>query len=187
MRISKMDDSRILTLLNEGDKDAYKQLFITYYSPLTEYASQFISDTDAEELVQELMLFMWEYRTAIVIEGSLKSYLFTAVRNRCLNAIRRQQYHTRVHNSIYEKLRDEFDAPDYYLVNELSEKISKAVDELPETYRETFALSRFGEQTNKQIAEQLGISIKTVEYRISQSLKILRLKLRDYLICSIFL
>lgn len=176
-----MDDSRILTLLNEGDKDAYKQLFITYYSPLTEYASQFISDADAEELVQELMLFIWEYHATIVIEGSLKSYLFTAVRNRCLNAIRRQQYHARVHSIIYEKLRDEFEDPDYYLVNELSEKINKAVNELPETYRETFALSRFGEQTNKQVAEQLGVSIKTVEYRISQSLKILRLKLRDYL------
>ncbi len=180
-----MEDSHIVTLLNEGDKEAYKQLFITYYSPLTEYATQFIADADAEELVQDMMLFIWEYRQSIVIESSLKSYLFTSVRNRCLNAIRRRQYHARIHSIIYEKLREEFEDPDYYLVNELSAEISKAVDELPDVYRETFTLSRFGELTNKQVAEHLGVSVKTVEYRISQSLKILRRKLRDYLITFI--
>ena len=71
--------------------------------------------------------------------------------------------------------------PVYYFVNELTENIQKAIENLPETYRETFAMSRFGEKTNVQIAEKLGISVKTVEYRISQALKILRLKLKDYL------
>ena len=53
-----MDDNNLITLLQQGDRNAYKQLFIKYYSPLCEYASQYISDDDSEELVQELMLFL---------------------------------------------------------------------------------------------------------------------------------
>ena len=176
-----MDDNNLITLLQQGDQDAYKQLFIKYYSPLCEYASQYISDDDSEELVQELMLFLWETRENLVIETSLKSYLFISTKHRCLNAIRKNLYHERIHNQIYEKIKDQFEDPDYYFVNELTENIQKAIENLPETYRKTFAMSRFGENTNVQIAQKLGVSVKTVEYRISQALKILRLKLKDYL------
>ena len=181
LNVKGMDDNNLITLLQQGDRNAYKQLFIKYYSPLCEYASQYISDDDSEELVQELMLFLWETRENLVIETSLKSYLFISTKHRCLNAIRKNQYHERIHNQIYEKIKDQFEDPDYYFVNELTENIQKAIENLPETYRETFAMSRFGEKTNVQIAEKLGISVKTVEYRISQALKILRFKLKDYL------
>ena len=181
LNVKGMDDNNLITLLQQGDRNAYKQLFIKYYSPLCEYASQYISDDDSEELVQELMLFLWETRENLVIETSLKSYLFISTKHRCLNAIRKNQYHERIHNQIYEKIKDQFEDPDYYFVNELTENIQKAIENLPETSRETFAMSRFGEKTNVQIAEKLGISVKTVEYRISQALKILRFKLKDYL------
>lgn len=176
-----IDDVSLVVSLQKGDENAYRQLFVKYYSPLCEYASQYISDDDSEELVQELMLFIWEARENLVIETSLKSYLFISTKHRCLNAIRKNQYHERIHNQIYEKIKDQFEDPDYYFVNELAENIRKAIENLPDTYRETFILSRFGERTNMQIAERLGISIKTVEYRISQALKILRHRLKDYL------
>ena len=182
-----MDENNLIILLQQGDRNAYKQLFIKYYSPLCEYASQYISDDDSEELVQELMLFLWETRENLVIETSLKSYLFISTKHRCLNAIKRQLYHERVHSLIYDKIKDQFENPDTYFVNELTENITKAIEELPENYRETFKLSRFGEQSNLQIAEALGVSIKTVEYRITQSLKILRVKLKDYLPFIMFL
>ena len=182
-----MDENNLTILLQQGDRNAYKQLFIKYYSPLCEYASQYISDDDSEELVQELMLFLWETRENLVIETSLKSYLFISTKHRCLNAIKRQLYHERVHSLIYDKIKDQFENPDTYFVNELTENITKAIEELPENYRETFKLSRFGEQSNPQIAEALGVSIKTVEYRITQSLKILRVKLKDYLPFIMFL
>ncbi len=176
-----MNDPGLLALLEAGNKDAFKQLFVKYYSPLSEYACHFIPDDDAEELVQELMLFIWENRENLIIESSLKSYLFTAVRYRCLNAIKRNQYHQRIHGVIYEKIKDQFEDPDYYVVNELAENIEKAINELPDVFRETFYRSRFGDNTNVQIAAELGVSVKTVEYRIKQSLKILRIKLKDYL------
>ena len=105
LNVKGMDDNNLITLLQQGDRNAYKQLFIKYSSPLCEYASQYISDDDSEELVQELMLFLWETRENLVIETSLKSYLFISTKHRCLNAIRKNQYHERIHNQIYEKIK----------------------------------------------------------------------------------
>ncbi|MDR3140219.1 MAG: RNA polymerase sigma-70 factor [Tannerellaceae bacterium] len=175
-------EQNLFLQLQYGEEKAYKELFLMYYSPLCEYASRYIRDEEAEELVQDLMLYLWEAREEIVIEASLKSYLFTAVKNRCLNAIKRNVCHEQAREQLSEKLKDQFDDPDYYLFNELSERIEKSVRELPDNYRETFEMSRFGMLSNAQIAQRLNISIKTIEYRISQSLKILRTKLKDYLL-----
>ncbi len=182
-----MDDFLLLQGIQKGDSGAYKEMFYKFYSPLCEFASQFISDSEAEELVQDLMLYIWESRKELTIESSLKSYLFVAVRNRSYNAIRSQQYKKKVHSALYEKLKEQFEDPDYYMIDELASKIQNAIKELPDNYRETFELSRFGDMTNAQIATRLSVSIKTVEYRISQSLKILRLKLKDYIALLSFL
>ncbi|MFV0420342.1 MAG: RNA polymerase sigma-70 factor [Dysgonomonas sp.] len=180
-----MDEQLLLFEIQEGNSEAYKKMFMKYYSPLCEYASQYLSDLDAEELVQDLMVYIWEKREYISVETSLKSYLFMAVRNRSLNAIRNKEYRKKVHSMLYEKLKEQFEDPDYYMIDQLSIEIQNTINELPEKYREVFELSRFGEMTNAQIASNLNISIKTVEYRITQSLKILRLKLKKYI--SIFL
>lgn len=182
-----MDDFLLLHEIQTGNSNAYKEMFDKFYSPLCEYATQLISDADAEELVQDLMLHIWEAREDLVIESSLKSYLFVAVRNRSYNAIRNKQYKKKVHSVLYEKLKEQFEDPDYYMIDELANKIKNAIKELPDNYRETFEMSRFGEMTNAQIAATLSVSVKTVEYRISQSLKILRVKLKDYLPLLFFL
>ncbi|MDR1601625.1 MAG: RNA polymerase sigma-70 factor [Tannerella sp.] len=176
-----MDDRILLLRVQHGDAKAYETLFIKYYSPLCEYASRYIQDADSEELVQDLMLHLWEAREDLVVETSLKSYLFTAVKHRCLNVIKKRTFREQVHEELYESLKNQFEDPGYYLFNELSGEIEKAVRELPENYRQTFELSRFGELSNRKIAQQLNVSVKTVEYHISQSLKILRIKLKDYL------
>jgi RNA polymerase sigma-70 factor (ECF subfamily) len=182
-----MKDDVLLAQLRTGDENAYRQLFLKYYSPLCEYASQYIRDEESEELIQDLMLYLWESRECLIIQESLKSYLFTAVKHRCLNAIKKKLYHEQVHSFLYEKLKDQFEDPDFYLINDLNRYIREAIQSLPEKYRETFELSRFGEMTNAQIAKYQQISIKTVEYRITQSLRILRIKLKDYLPLLTFL
>jgi RNA polymerase sigma-70 factor (ECF subfamily) len=182
-----MNDQVLFEAVRQGDEKAYKELFLKYYSPLCEYASQYVQDVDSEELVQDLMLYIWEEREVIVIETSLKSYLFTATKNRCLNVIKKNKYREQVHAELYETLKDQFEDPDYYLYSELSDSINKAVRELPERYRKTFELSRFYDMSYAQISKKQNISEKTVEYRISQSLKILRVKLTDYLLLLIFL
>ncbi|GAB6122071.1 RNA polymerase sigma-70 factor [Dysgonomonas termitidis] len=176
-----MNEQLLLSEIQEGSPEAYKKMFMKYYSPLCEYASQFISDTDAEELVQDLMVYIWEKREYLSIESSLKSYLFMSVKNRSLNAIRNQEKKRKVHSILYEKLKQQFEDPDYYMTDQLSVEIQNTIEELPERYKEVFEMSRFGEKTNAEIAVNLGISIKTVEYRITKSLKILRAKLKNYI------
>ncbi len=162
--------------------ERFEELFLTYYSPLVEYAYQYVDEDDAQELVQDLMMYIWEERKRLMITTSLKSYLFVSVKNRCLNAIRNQKYRQRVKAKLYDYLSEnQLDDPDFYMVNELGEKINQAISELPANYRTTFEMSRLEELSNAQIASVLDISIKTVEYRISRSLKILRIKLKDYL------
>ena len=182
-----LEDQLLLDKIQQGNQDAYNRMFLHFYSPLCEYASQFVPDADAEELVQDMMLHVWENRKYLAVEKSLKSYLFVSIRNRCYNAIRDRQSRSRIHDYLYEKLKDRIEDPDYYMINELAVNLEKAVDELPDSYRETFKMSRFGEMSNAAIAEQLGVSVKTVEYRITQSLKIIRIKLKDYLPLLTFL
>lgn len=165
----------------------FEELFLTYYSPLVEYAYQYVDEDDAEELVQDLMMHIWEERERLLITTSLKSYLFVSVKNRCLNAIRNQKYRQRVRAKLYDYLSEnQLDDPDFYLVNELGEKITRAINELPENYRTTFEMSRLEGLSNAQIASALDISVKTVEYRITRSLQILRVKLKDYLPILLF-
>lgn len=166
----------------------FEELFLTYYSPLVEYAYQYVNEDDAQELVQDLMMHIWEERERLMITTSLKSYLFVSVKNRCLNAIRNQKYRQRVKAKLYDYLSENnLDDPDFYMVNELGEKINRAINELPENYRVTFQMSRLEGLSNAQIASALHISVKTVEYRITRSLQILRIKLKDYLAVLLFM
>jgi RNA polymerase sigma-70 factor (ECF subfamily) len=181
------EEQILLREIRQGNKDAFNRMFLHFYSPLCEYASQFVSDNDAEELVQDMMLYVWESREYLVVEKSLKSYLFVSLKNRCYNALRNRKLREQIHHHIYEKLKDKLDEPDYYIFNELAINLERAIEALPESYRETFKMSRFGEMSNAAIANELGISIKTVEYRITQSLKILRVQLKDYLVVLAFL
>jgi RNA polymerase sigma-70 factor (ECF subfamily) len=182
-----VEEQALLDDIQHGNKEAYNRMFVQFYSPLCEYASQFVADADAEELVQDLMLHVWENRKYLAVEKSLKSYLFVSVRNRCYNSIRDSRSRARIHNFLYEKMKDQIEDPDYYMLNELAVNLEKAIEELPESYRETFKMSRFGEMSNAAIAAKLDVSVKTVEYRITRSLKILREKLKDYLPLLMFL
>ena len=80
-----------------------------------------------------------------------------------------------------------FDDPDFYVVEELSQKIQSALEALPSNYREAFEMNRFQKLTYKEIASQLNVSSKTVDYRIQQALKQLRIDLKDYLPLILFL
>lgn len=178
-----MDDNYLIESIRKGCKSSYKSLFLKYYSPLCEYVLRFVPESYAEDIVSDIFTHLWEQRANIYITESIKSYLFTAAKNRALNKIKANKRHEVAHNIIYNKYQSKFDNPDYYLsTSELSKKITSSVYELNETYKQTFIMSRYEYKTNKEIAEELGISIKTVEYRISQSLKFLRTKLSEYLV-----
>lgn len=169
--------------MRSGDTQAYEMIFRTHYVPLCNYAFTFVADRDmAEEIVQGTFLYLWEKREAMEIHSSLKSYLYTAVRNRCLNEIKhrkvRQQHINRellTADAGMESVSEEIAAA------ELEERIQIAIEKLPEQCRMVFKLSRFEELKYAEIADQLSISIKTVENHMGKALKIMRQQLKEYL------
>jgi RNA polymerase sigma-70 factor (ECF subfamily) len=176
-----MDERALILSLQAGDEAAFRQLFASYYSPLCEYTSRYTGDEDAEDIVQELFVHLWEQREDIVIVSSLKAYLFAAVRNRSLNAVKKRQDILQKQAEYGELLKDHIEEPDYYFIDELNALIEKSINDLPKKHRETFRLSRYEEMSNEEIARHSGVTVKAIEYRITQALRSLRRKLKDYL------
>ena len=141
---------------------------------------QYVTVPESEEIVQDVMMWLWENRKSLVADMSLKSLLFTIVRNKCLNTISHIQVKQQVHERLYAKFQEQFENPDFY-IGELMALASKAIRELPDEYRKAFEMNRFEEMTYNEIAERTGVSPKTIAYRISQALKILRTELKDYI------
>ena len=167
--------------LKAGDENAFDAVYKHYYGGLCAFASQYVPDTEYEEIVQDVMMWLWENRRTIANEMSLKSLLFTITKNKCLNNIAHQQIKQRVHEKLYQKFITQFEDPDFYIPGELMGKLDQAIKDLPEDYRKAFEMNRFDDFTYKEIAAKLNISEKTIAYRISQALKILRKELKDYL------
>lgn len=165
-------------MLNEGKFD---QLYMEYYPSMLAYARNFVVPEDAEEVVQDVMLWLWENRKTVEIRTTLKGYLFRSVRNSCMTRITQGQAQQRLKQAIFEKISPFYEDADNYTSEILTRKIEEAILRLPESYRITFEKSRFEHKTYPEIAVELEISVKTVEYRMTQALKQLRSDLKDYL------
>ncbi|NDV58301.1 RNA polymerase sigma-70 factor [Bacteroides sp. 519] len=181
MDLKTANDTILIEHLQKGNKKAFDILFTKYYSPLCAFANQYVDFEDSEEIVQDIMVWFWENRETFVFEVSLKGYLFKMVKNKCFTLITRNEIKQRVLSTLHQKMQEKFDNPDFYDEEELSNKIKNAISKLPEAYREAFVLHRFHNMTYKQIAERLQVSTKTVDYRICQALKTLRIELKDYI------
>ena len=173
--------SETLVGLKKGNEKAFDVVYKQYYSRLCAFASQYVLLSECEEIVQDVMMWLWENRHTIASESTLKSLLFTMVKNKCLNSISHQQVKQRVHEKLYRKFMEQFEDPDFYAPGELLEKLDQAIKNLPEDYRKSFEMNRFENMTYQAIAEKYSVSSKTIAYRISQALKILRTELKDYL------
>lgn len=164
-----------------NDRDAFRILYLRYHSPLKAYASLFVGLFDAEDIVQDVLLRLWNKRDQIVIKDSLSSYLFLSVRNASLNRVKRNSVHSRVMTDLRLSLLDEGADYNRHQLAELKSLINQALSELPYDQRRAFEMSRFEGKTYRQIALETDVSIKTVEYRISQALRKLEISLADYL------
>lgn len=178
---NNITDEVLFEKIQAGDVKAFDILFIRYYPLLCAYAKQFVDFDDGQEIVQDVMVWFWENSSMQVIESSPKNYLFRAVKNRCFTLINRNELKQRVVSSMYENQQSQYEDPDFYIVEELTRNIENALSRLPETYREAFEMNRFQNMTYNEIAQKLNVSSKTVDYRIQQALKLLRVELKDYL------
>ncbi|MEP5610718.1 MAG: RNA polymerase sigma-70 factor [Cyclobacteriaceae bacterium] len=163
-----------------GDHMQFEMAYKQHYSMLVGFAFQYVEDGDsAEDVVQEVFSNLWNQSDRIEVKTNVKSYLFGAVRNACLNHIK----HLKVVES-HAKMTiqsEATDPTDFMEMDELQEKIDAALAQLPEKRREIFELSRFQEKKYHEIAEELNISIKTVETQMSRALKVMREVLGSYL------
>ncbi len=175
------DNDFLLSAVQRGDQKAFDTLFRRYYPMLCAYGHRFVELEDAEEIVEDSLLWIWENRETLVIESSLNSYLFKMVYRRALNKLAHIDATQRADTRFYEEMQEMLQDTDYYQVEELTRRIEGAVAALPESYREAFVMHRFRDMSYKEIAETLGVSPKTIDYRIQQALKQLRTDLKDYL------
>ncbi len=161
------------------DKKQFELLFKSHFQYLVNYATQYVQDSNtAEDIVQKVFITLWEKRATINPQQSVKSYLFTAVRNNCLNYIRdNKKYRSRV----LDLDCGEFDIiePETESQEALQKQIEHALSELPEKCRKVFELSRIHKLKYKEIAEELDVSVKTVEAHMSKALKTLRVLLKN--------
>lgn len=180
-KLQTTEERFLLSAMQHGDLKAYGVLFRRYYPILCAYATKFVELKDAEEIVQDVMLWLWENRETQTFETSLSQYLFKTVYHRAINQIVRHQSQLRADTLFYENMQEMLQDTDFYQLEELQRRIREAVDALPPTYREAFVMHRFDNKSYKEIAEILQVSPKTVDYRIQQALKQLRITLKDYL------
>jgi len=173
--------------LRKGEKKAYEAVYNEFFGVLYHLCLSYLHDEKiAEEIVQDTFLKLWEIRETLNDQINIRNFLYTITKNNCLNFLRNQKISLKHQENIkYLEMQFNYEAMeklgDYLQFEELRNKIDEAIKNLPSEVIETFKLSRFEELTYNQIADQQGISIKTVEARISKALRFLRTELKDYL------
>lgn len=180
--IQGIDEKDLVDRFKNGDQSAFEILFKYYYPGLVIYATQFLADyNEAEEIVQDFFVSMWQNQKNLFPSDSLKNYFFTSVKNKSFNFLK----HKRIKEAYIHRLIGltgnhlVYDT-DIYVATELQEKITSAIDSLPEKCREVFIMSRFRAMKNEEIAHELELSKRTVETHISHALNILRSELKNY-------
>ncbi|MEZ4905288.1 MAG: RNA polymerase sigma-70 factor [Spirosomataceae bacterium] len=169
-------DIDLLNRLKSHDNEAFERLYRKYWRSLYDYVYAKTSDTDvAEELIQDLFVTLWEKRQTLQI-GHLQNYLFTSAKNRVIDHYKQK---------IFEQL-DNIQPPaitaNYTLfLDELENALQESVAQLPPKTQEIFKLNRLEDKTARQISEELQLPQRTVEYHITQAIRLLKIQLKDYI------
>ena len=173
--MNQYTDQELKLALTAGDRKAYEFLFRKFYQALSRFSLKLVgSEATAEDVVQEVFVALWEKHDQLSIKGELKSYLFAAVRYASINHLRQ---HQRQINLVPQQTADVIDESASEIPEYLIKKVYQAIEQLPEKCRLIFILSRQGGLTYKEIAEELDISVKTVEAQMGIAFK----KIRSFL------
>ncbi len=175
--------------LKQGDKDAYIQLYRLYYKQLSKYAYNLVKNIEvAEEMVQDVICKIWEKRETLNIPEYLKEYLYKAVFNNCINYLKKKSNdESNLKELILHNNTATNEYSDYIVIKELEENITKAIELLPEKSGRIFKMNRFEGLTYAEIAVKTEMTVKGVEFHMSNALRQLSNNLKDYLILFLLL
>jgi len=186
--ILDLNNEQLIPLLLSGDVSTFKSVYQHFLKPLHVYAITMLKDEDvAKGMVQNIFLKLWERKSTLSFTGSIQAYLYGAVYHECLNYLRHEKVKINHQDHILYTMSNKNDAGNGMELLDLKEKLQQALNELPERCRTIFQLSRFEELKYQEIANELDISIKTVEAQMGKALRILRVKLVDFLPVIIWL
>lgn len=183
MKNDENDHDIAFLSIKKGDRDVFKNFFNNQYTPMVNYAYKITrSEAAAEEIVQEMYLYIWEKKEKIELKTSLQSYMYAGIKNRCINYLKNDLPKSAQSNDI-ESVKEQFYEMQIGKEDEsnLGRIVNDAIQQLPPKCKEIFLMSRYGGLTYDEISEELGISVKTVENQISIALKKLRELLKPLL------
>ncbi|WP_254070888.1 RNA polymerase sigma factor [Pedobacter sp. L105] len=174
-----LSDNELSTLLINGDHKAYEQLYQRYFRLLYTYAYKKLRDEEqAKDIIQEFFTELWYKRTSFFFNANIAGYFYSAIHNRIINHFSRESVKSKYIASFENFLSSETDTTDH-LVREkqLLGLIEREIQALPAKMRQVFEMSRKEHLSNKEIAQTLDISERTVETQVSNALYRLRTKL----------
>jgi RNA polymerase sigma-70 factor, ECF subfamily len=176
-------DQILLTLLKQGDKEAYTVIYDRYKSLLYDHAYKKLGDAEeVKDVLQELFTQLWNKRADIPVATNLSGYLYTVIRNRVLNLLSHKEVEHRYIASIQQYIQEgDYTTELAIREREFSTLIQKEIDALPPKMREVFLLSRKEHLSHQEIAEQLSISEQTVAKQVTNALRILRVRLGSFI------
>lgn len=165
-----------------GKAQALERLYALYYESLCRYVLRFIPDPlEAEEIVQQCMLNLWESREKASEIKSFKSYLYRSVYNLAMNKIKhdkvKQAYVSETEQQLYEAYMSDYEET---LELEMMQELQQEIEQLPDKNKRVFKLRFFSGYTTNEVSEELGITPRTVETHVSNALKILRKAFMGY-------
>lgn len=175
----------------------FENFYITWYSRVKHFARDYVlSEEEAENITQDVFLDFYQKRDSLDFHINVIVYLFTSVKNRCIDYLRRklleQEAAAKMQEEFDLSFRMKFDSLEAFNLEGLSEDnikniIEKALESLPERCREIFVMSKIEGKKQKEIAEELGVSVKTIECQMTIAYKKLREELKNYLPLLLFL
>jgi len=177
-----ISDTEALSQMADGDIEAYRFLFDHHFSDLCNFLLIYLHSKElSEEIALEIFTYVWEKRETIQIKATFKSFLFSSAKNKAISL-----YH-KEHKTIFTSIEagesiisDDSDMQNQMECNDLREIIKAAIDKLPEKSRQVYQMAWEENLSHKEIAEQLGITPKTVENHIGIALRKLRESLKPY-------
>jgi RNA polymerase sigma-70 factor, ECF subfamily len=167
------------------DSATFEQLFTDHYDPLYRYCQTMVKDqNDTEDIVQSVFMDLWHDRSKLVIQTSIKAYLYKAVYFKCMNKIKHDKVASKYSNTISNV--ESTAVTDTLIIQEIADKIKETIESLPEQCRKIFSMSRMDGLRYNEIAEKLNLSPKTIENQMGKALKTMRVALSEYIQIIVF-